>query len=85
MAKKIGIGLVIGFLTVSTIRYWMNVIYPRMQEYGLRRTASVTQTATHLAPDTPTNSSTKSSANTPQVVPLEQLLKEQTAKEETTP
>lgn len=51
--KKTAIGLLISFLSVSTIRYWMNVVYPNVQEYGLRKAIFTTYTPSKPSPQAP--------------------------------
>jgi hypothetical protein len=90
--KRIGIGLLLGFLSVSTIRYWLNVLQPQVREYGLRTvihqqfTPSKPQYAPQNAPlqntplrNTPAPNATQASppqTKTPPVRPLDELLKE---------
>lgn len=51
--KKTAIGLLISFLSVSTIRYWMNVVYPNVQEYGLRKAIFTSYTPSIPSPPAP--------------------------------
>ncbi|HIH24237.1 TPA: hypothetical protein HA251_04350 [Candidatus Woesearchaeota archaeon] len=51
--KKTAIGLLISFLSVSTVRYWMNVVYPNVQEYGLRKAIFAKYTPSKPSPPAP--------------------------------
>lgn len=78
--KKVAVSLTIGFLSVSTIRYWMNVAYPHVQVQGLRKAVAAMTTKKTIDEKVVNATAQKGSDNNApsvtQVKPFEQLLEE---------